>query len=243
MSAEKVVKLGLGHYLLPPTAIISKMSDICGQTDKLRAASIVGELAKQMKAPLAFQMAKTIEDECWTNINQLGVSVTLGVVGTGISAGIAPGGVAFSSVPGFSCSTPGTSLLQGLPALALPGAAPNFTNHSMIQGIANQAMSIVSKQAASKVNLGYVASKLMNPALYSAGVSALLQEAARGQSTDGEFIMPIFVVRRDRPKSAREAPHGGRDRIYSLYERTGVIPLITYLSATADKGTPWTSAS
>lgn len=192
---------GLGfavNTLVPPVGLISKLVDICDKTENLSAMLRVVDLAKLMKAPIAYQLAQVLESEAWSDVTKAGVGATMSVVGSGLTVGLGASGFALASLPGvWSFSTPQSSLGASLFALGTLGKVEST-------------VALTGGRMVASFSLGKILSENLKDKL-------------------GDAILPVFAVRRDREGTASRHPYGGRDRIYSLYDKTTIITLLSYL--------------
>ena len=118
----------LGTFIVPPVKIVLKFIDICSGTDKLEAAKQVCDIAEQLNAPLAYQMAQVIYDDTWKCVTELGVAVTMQVLSAPLKVVAGPKGYVVFRIPGVKVlHTPTSSIAKALgsvPSIVVSTAPP-----------------------------------------------------------------------------------------------------------------------
>jgi len=204
LKAKKVTaSIGTGLFLgvkslVPPVGLVSQLVDICDESEKLSATIRVVELAKLMKAPVAYQIAQILESQAWNDVTKAGVGATIRVIATGLTAGIGVGGFSVVSLPGvFSISSPQSNLANSIFTMGFWGKVESTA-------------SIRGGRFVADFGLGKI---------FSENVLMNVDDA----------IMPIFTVRRGREGSSEIYRYSGRNRVYSLYDKTTIVTLLSYL--------------
>ncbi|MDY0164248.1 FYVE zinc finger domain-containing protein [Desulfobotulus sp.] len=126
-------------------------------------------------------------------------------LGTGVTMGVVGFGVTGAVSPG------------GYALASIPGLWSLSTGSSPI-GVACEKL------------MGSIGSSLVTgvtPLVVNFTMEKVLTENVLKNVND--IILPVFSVRRDRDGSITSHPHGGRDRIYNLYEKATVVVLLSYL--------------
>lgn len=191
--------------LVVPAAIIKKCVDLCDKSEQLVANKAVMELADIVKNPLARLMAEVLYANAWTESFDTALSVTLKVVGTGVSVGLSPGGAKF--LP--SVKAPASGLIKNsvVESFSLFGVTPLSVNNAFSGAKFGSTFAInyLSKQEVLKDALS---------------------------STDAtRVIPPVFLVRKDLAEGMDPGfIPPGEGKAYNLFEKKLILSLLAYLS-------------
>ena len=140
-------------------------------------------------------------DDTWKCLTELGVAATAAVLGVSLKVITGPKGYVLLRIPGIKIAhhTPVSSIGKALGAISIPKVP---------------------------ISVGTAVSIAPQFFLQFALDKTLIDKVVKNVN---DIILPIFTVRRDRKKPINEAPDGGRDRVYSLYEKMTVTALISHL--------------
>lgn len=117
--------MGVMNLMIVPAGIVNKCIDICNRTDEAIALTATNKLAKALSNPLAQRMADVLGASASNEAFAAATGATLSLVGTGLTAGLAPGGLNPVAMVGNTLGVP-SSPGSGLIASAVASNAFKF---------------------------------------------------------------------------------------------------------------------